>query len=95
MNCETCKERKPQEPVPYRVHTEDMARLERTIKRLYILLILVIVLLCASNAAWIWYESQFEDVVVTQENEDGSNSFIGNDGDIFNYGQTNDSETNP
>ena len=25
MNCETCKERKPQEPVPYRVHTEDMA----------------------------------------------------------------------
>lgn len=95
MNCETCKERKPQEPVPYRVHTEDMARLERTIKRLYILLILVIVLLCASNAAWIWYESQFEDVVVTQENEDGYNSFIGNDGDIFNYGQTNDSETNP
>lgn len=95
MNCETCKERKPQEPVPYRVHTEDMARLERTIKRLYILLILVIVLLCASNAAWIWYENQFEDVVVTQENEDGYNSFIGNDGDIFNYGQTNDSETNP
>ena len=95
MNCETCKERKSQEPVPYRVHTEDMARLERTIKRLYILLILVIVLLCASNAAWIWYESQFEDVVVTQENEDGYNSFIGNDGDIFNYGQTNDSETNP
>ena len=72
-----------------------MARLERTIKRLYILLILVIVLLCASNAAWIWFESQFEDVVVTQENEDGYNSFIGNDGDIFNYGQTNDSETNP
>lgn len=95
MNCETCKERKPQEPVPYRVHAEDMARLERSNKRLWILLILVIVLLCASNAAWIWYESQFEDVVVTQENEDGYNSFIGNDGDIFNYGQTNDSETNP
>lgn len=95
MNCETCKERKPQEPVPYRVHTEDMARLERANKRLWILLILVIVLLCASNAAWIWYESQFEDVVVTQENEDGYNSFIGNDGDIFNYGQTNDSETDP
>ena len=94
MNCETCKERKPQEPVPYRVHTEDMARLERTIKRLYILLILVIVLLCASNAAWIWYESQFEDVVVTHENEDGYNSFIGNDGDIYN-GQTDYQETNP
>lgn len=95
MNCETCKERKPQEPVPYRVHAEDMARLERANKRLWILLILVIVFLCASNAAWIWYESQFEDVVVTQENEDGYNSFIGNDGDIFNYGQTNDSETDP
>lgn len=94
MNCETCKERKPQEPVPYRVHNEDMARLERTIKRLWILLILVIALLCASNAAWIWYESQFEDIVVTQENEDGYNSFIGNDGDIYN-GQTDYQETNP
>lgn len=95
MNCETCKDRKPQEPVPYRVHTEDMARLERANRRLWIVLILVIVLLCATNAAWIWYESQFEDVVVTQENEDGYNRYIGNDGDIYNYGQTNDSETNP
>lgn len=95
MNCETCRERKPQEPVPYRVHTEDMARLERANRRLWIVLILVIVLLCATNAAWIWYESQFEDVVITQENEDGYNSYIGNDGDIYNYGQTNDSETNP
>lgn len=95
MNCETCKERKPQEPVPYRVHTEDMARLERANRRLWIVLILVIVLLCATNAAWIWYESQFEDVVITQENDDGYNSYIGNDGDIYNYGQTNDSETNP
>lgn len=95
MNCETCKERKPQEPVPYRVHTEDMARLERANRRMWIALILVIVLLCATNAAWIWYESQFEDVVITQENDDGYNSYIGNDGDIYNYGQTNDSETNP
>ena len=86
MNCETCKERKPQEPVPYRVHTEDMARLERTIKRLYILLILVIVLLCASNAAWIAYEAQFTDEIVTveQESETGYNNYIGNDGDITN-----------
>lgn len=44
-----------------------MARQERTIKRLWIALILVIVLLVGSNCAWLWYESQFSDEVTTTE----------------------------
>lgn len=66
---------------------------ERTIKRLWILIILLVVLLFGSNAAWIWYESQWEvvETEVTQTNEDGYNSFIGNDGDIYN-GYTNDQD---
>lgn len=36
-NCESCSKRPP-EPVPYVVHESDMARQERTIKRLWILL---------------------------------------------------------
>ena len=83
--------------VPYIVHEGDMARLERTNKRLWILSILLVVLLVGTNASWIWYESQFEDVVttetqeisqdVTQDADDGGSntfSFIGGDY----YGET-------
>lgn len=90
MNCETCKEKNTQaEPVPYIAHEAAMARMERTNKRLWILLILLVVLLFGSNAAWIYYESQWEvvETEITQENETGYNNYIGNDGDIYN-GQT-------
>lgn len=91
MDCETCKEKRKvvvQAPkdVPYIVHEGAVARLERVIKRMWVLVLSLIILLAASNAAWIWYESQFEDVekTITQENEDGYNNYIGNDGDIVN-----------
>ena len=89
MDCETCKEKRKviaQTPkdVPYIAHESAVARLERVIKRLWVLVLALIILLCASNAAWIWYESQFEEVRIEQENESGYNNFIGNDGDIYN-----------
>ena len=55
--------------VPYMVHEDDMARLERTVKRLWILTIILIVSLLGTNAGWIWYENQWEDVAVTQDVE--------------------------
>lgn len=55
--------------VPYMVHEDDMARLERTIKRLWILTIILIVSLLGTNGAWLYYESSFEDVTVTQDVE--------------------------
>ena len=66
-----------------------LAFAERTIKRLWIAVILLIVLLVASNAMWIWNEAQYvdEQVKVIQRNEDGYNSYIGNDGDIV-YGNS-------
>ena len=89
MDCETCKEKRKviaQTPkdVPYIAHESAVARLERVIKRLWVLVLALIILLCASNAAWIWWESQFEEVRIEQENESGYNNFIGNDGDIYN-----------
>ena len=87
-DCETCKERQTQaEPIPFIAHESAMARMERTIKRLWILLMLMLLLLVGSNVAWIIYESQwevYETTEVTQENENGYNSCIGNDGDIYN-----------
>lgn len=75
--------------IPYFCHEGEMARAERTNKRLWILCIILIVLLFTSNAAWIYYESQFEDIVettqeVTQDNSNGINNFVGGDGVIDN-----------
>ena len=97
MDCETCKEKRKviaQTPkdVPYIAHESAVARLERVIKRLWVLALVLIVLLAASNAAWIWYESQFEEVRIEQENESGYNNFIGNDGDIYN-GETDNNNS--
>ena len=66
-----------------------LAFAERTIKRLWIAVILLILLLAASNAFWVWRDSQYMDeyVEVVQENDNGYNNYIGEDGDIY-YGYT-------
>ena len=50
------------------------------------LALVLIILLAASNAAWILWESQYQTIetTITQENADGYNNYIGNDGDIVN-----------
>lgn len=70
--------------IPFIAFESATARQERTIKRLWILCLVLIIALLGTNAGWIYYENQFEDVVVTQENADGYNNYIGNDGDITN-----------
>ena len=74
MDCETCKEKRKviaQTPkdVPYIAHESAVARLERVIKRLWLLVLVLIVLLAASNAAWLYYESSFEEIRIEQDNE--------------------------
>lgn len=87
-NCNGCAEEKTPETIPYIVHETTVARMERMIKKMWTVIVLLIVLLVGTNAAWLWYESQMEDILITQENADGYNNFIGNDGDITNNGET-------
>ena len=67
------------DPVPYIVHEAAMARMERTIKRLWIALIICILGLIGMFV----YEAQYIDVVTTieaeQESETGNNYAIGGD----------------
>ena len=70
--------------ISYAAHEGMMARMERTIRRLWVLCIVLILLLAGTNAAWIYYENSFEDITVTQENDDGYNNYIGEDGNITN-----------
>ena len=82
--CNNCGTDKTPANVPYVAHESAMARAERQSKRLVAIIILLILLLIGSNIGWLIYENSFEDVVITQENDDGYNNFIGNDGDITN-----------
>ena len=82
-NCETCKgkEKNAPENVPYLVHESEMARAERIIKRLWITTLILIFLLVGTNAAWMYFESQWETVYqeVVQEADNGTNNFVGGD----------------
>lgn len=51
-----------------------MVREDRKNKRLWILVIILLVMLFASNAGWIWYESQFEDTTTVTQEVDTNNS---------------------
>ena len=72
---------------PIAQHEKDQNRLMEIIKSLVAIIVVLIVLL----VGWIIYESQFdvveENTTITQDNENGYNNYIGNDGDI-NYGET-------
>ena len=88
--CNSCGTGKSPASVPYVVHESAMARAERQNKSLVWVIVLLIVLLVGSNVGWLIYESQFEvveettETIITQENADGYNNYIGNDGDIDN-----------
>lgn len=81
--------------VPYVVYESAQARMERTIHKLWLLAILLIVLLVATNAGWIWNESQFEDVTITAEQTaDGESDNYAIGGDYFG-GASESNDQNP
>lgn len=81
--------------IPYYVAESMVDRQCLTIKRLWIMCILLIVLLVGTNALWLWYESQFEYIEDTQtveqdieaEMEDGDFTVIGI-GDNYGNGES-------
>lgn len=93
-DCKSCKEnRQNVEPVPYIVHESAMARQERTIKRLWIALIICIVGLIGMFI----YEAQFTEESVWQEVDTGEgDAYVAGIGDV-NYGedQTESNAPNP
>ena len=85
-NCETCKKaQNVPESVPYIAHEASMARMERQSKRLWIAVLLIIVLLVGTNAAWLFYENSFEDAVTTttiESEQDGAGVNIFGSGNV-------------
>lgn len=87
--------------VPYIAFESELARLERIVKKLFILLTVTVCLLVGTNAYWIWYESQWEEVTTTTTEQeitqdvdsgDGGDAII-NDGVRIN-GESDSNSTN-
>ena len=78
--CNNCVTDKNPASVPYVVHESAMARAERHIKALILVIVLLIVLLVGSNGAWIAYENSFDDMTETytveQDGAETNNSVI-------------------
>ena len=70
--------------VPYIVHEGIETRLERTIEKLWIMCLLLILLLVGSNGAWLYYESQFSQTETTtiEAEQDGAGINVIGGGDI-------------
>lgn len=68
------------------IHDAYIARGERTEKRLWITILILIALLTVTNAAWVYYESQFEEIVTTtiDAEQDGEGVNIVSGGDALN-----------
>lgn len=62
--------------IPYYAHEGEMARAERMNKRLWIVILVLILCLVGTNAGWIVYESQFTDEVITQEVDTGEGTAV-------------------
>lgn len=77
------------ESVSYYVHEEMMVRQERTIKRLWVLCIIIFIAFVLSNAFWIYYESQWEvveTVTTTSTQEVDQDSGDGGSNNNYFYG---------
>lgn len=87
-------ERQAPDKIDYLVHEDQMVRMERVIKRLWILCIIIFVAFVGSNCAWLYFESQFTDEIVTEEMSqdvdtgNGDATVNGHIGDYYGTGET-------
>lgn len=92
--CEICS--KKAEPVPFVAFESITTKLETANRRLWILLLVLVVLLFGSNAAWIYYESQWQVVQETEIEQDtdggGNNYIVGGDFNGEAKGQSDEAE---
>ncbi len=75
-------EKKLPEHVPYMVHQGELARAERHNKRMFIALVVAVILLFASNAAWLIYESLYDTITYEQDGGEINNINTGEQGDV-------------
>lgn len=84
--------------VPYIVFEGTQARNERTVRRLVTVIILLIAILFAETAIWLyaWNSYEYVDEGIEIDGGNGNASFIGRDlNGVYNYGEDQNLQTNP
>lgn len=88
MDCNTCKEKR--DMVSRYNFQSTVSTLERANRRLWIVILVLIIALVGSNAGWIVYEAQFTDEVTETYEADtssGGTAIVNRDGEV-NYGKS-------
>lgn len=82
--------------VPYVVYESAQVRSERHIKRLIIALVIAIILIFASNVAWLYawcqYDYTSEEITYSQDGEGMNTINTGRQGDIINESENDNKE---
>ena len=87
MDCKNCEKNVPETVTRY-FFEETVARMDIAHKRIWILCIVLAVLLAVSWGGFFVYESQFEDVSVSQDIDTGDgNAVVAGAGDVY-YGES-------
>ena len=75
-------------------HQYDMARLERIIKRLWIVILTLLILFAGTNALWIyeWNQYDYEDIVVDSNDGGNANYLQAGSNGVINNGQSDSQE---
>lgn len=84
------KEKVP-EPEEKGIAMELLGELKNTIRKQWILIAILIILLAGTNIYHIYQWSQF-DTITVDGGEDGNAGYVGNDGDVNNYGEGGSSQ---
>lgn len=71
------------ETVPFAVYEAAQVRAERREKRLLIALIIAIIMIFASNSAWLIYESLYDTINYSQDGMGVNNICTGSQGDVY------------
>lgn len=85
--------------VSYIVFESTIARFDRVIKRMWVIILILVFLLLGTNLAWLYYESQLEEVTETtttveQNTESGKGNATINDGVHINDESKSESNDN-
>lgn len=84
------------EQIPYIAYESALARHERTVKRMIVSMVIVVLLLVISNACWLYAWCQFEyvdETTTTTVKQDGEGQNVYGDGNKVNDGAGSNSKT--
>ena len=84
--------------IPYIAFESISSRYERVVRHLITAIIIIVILLFASNAIWVYewtqYDYSSDQSTIDVDAQDGTANYIGNDGDI-NNGKDHSNKENP